>query len=324
MTIFWGNDLTEDTVGLDILGLRAVDQAIESKLVNGITTISLRGRYFSLLPWALAEFFTLETAGGKATFDSDRLLEFIRRVEFVTVVATHLDSDTEDAGGALGSDLYDELVKEVLAGHAVAFPTAKGGAMLGTYYGPCEALGLLDDAPPSSGSRFRITPRGKAVWECRRNALEGSVALDAIRLGKPITRNIVHDVVAQFSLGALTNSRQEAALLKEALLVAWLPKDDKAREQVVANYNQFIQNIDWIKTHLKEHSDSSAGLIANNYRRCVLGEIHDATSLLWAEYAYRRRCHFALELMLAALTKYLTTEGDSSVETILEAWMNSR
>ena len=70
MTIFWGNDLTEDTVGLDILGLRAVDQAIESKLVNGITTISLRGRYFSLLPWALAEFFTLETAGGKATFDA--------------------------------------------------------------------------------------------------------------------------------------------------------------------------------------------------------------------------------------------------------------
>ena len=39
MEIFWGNPLTIEIKGLDILGVRGIDQAIEEKLVNGITTI---------------------------------------------------------------------------------------------------------------------------------------------------------------------------------------------------------------------------------------------------------------------------------------------
>ena len=57
MEVFWGDALGEETQGLDILGIRTLDQPLETALANGITTISLRGRYFTILPWLIGEFF---------------------------------------------------------------------------------------------------------------------------------------------------------------------------------------------------------------------------------------------------------------------------
>ena len=100
MTFFWGDDLIDSTPGLDILGIRGVDQAVEMSLVNGLTTISQRGRYLSILPWALAEFLTTHASAG---FDWERLISFLRRVEFVTLLATYLDNQKSgaDASGTL-------------------------------------------------------------------------------------------------------------------------------------------------------------------------------------------------------------------------------
>jgi hypothetical protein len=46
-------------------------------------------------------------------FDWDRLIIYLRRVEFVTLVATRLDSDGigVDTTGALGADLHQNQVK---------------------------------------------------------------------------------------------------------------------------------------------------------------------------------------------------------------------
>jgi hypothetical protein len=70
MSLFWGDDLIDQSAGLDILGVRGIDQAVEAALVNGITTISQRGRYFTLLPWALGEFFANELSSARSRFCS--------------------------------------------------------------------------------------------------------------------------------------------------------------------------------------------------------------------------------------------------------------
>ena len=117
MNLCWGDDLLDTTPGLDILGVRGIDQGVELALVNGLTTISQRGRFLSILPWAIGEFLITHASDG---FDWDRLIIHLGRVEFVTLVATRLDIDGHgvDATGALGADLHEDQVKRLLNGES--------------------------------------------------------------------------------------------------------------------------------------------------------------------------------------------------------------
>ena len=121
MTMTWGESLLDTSQGLDILGVRGVDQAVELGLVNGITTISQRARYFSILAWALGEYLVGHASEG---FDWDSLSIYLRRVEFRTLAASRLDSEINgaDASGALGANLHQERLATLINGGTVTFP----------------------------------------------------------------------------------------------------------------------------------------------------------------------------------------------------------
>lgn len=147
MIITWGDDLLDTTQGLDILGVRGIDQGVELGLVNGITTISQRARYFSILPWALGEYLVDHASEG---FDWDSLTVYLRRVEFVTLAASRLDSELNgaDASGALGANLHQEICQSRSKKGPVA------GGILGHFSGSRLRLGArahhIADACPDA------------------------------------------------------------------------------------------------------------------------------------------------------------------------------
>jgi len=317
MTFFWGDDLIDSTPGLDILGIRGVDQAVEMSLVNGLTTISQRGRYLSILPWALAEFLTTHASAG---FDWERLISFLRRVEFVTLLATYLDNQKSgaDASGTLGADLHQDQVKELLAGKPVNLLDEKGGAILGTYLGPCRALGLLVDGDDSIP--YRLTPRGKKIWQVRNERLEGATFTAAISNGGQFTYASAEAAIPTFSLASLAQSSAESSLLHDYLVTPWNPGDDAGKAAVAAAYGRFNGTIGWAKRMLAAQPDNAGGLIVRNFQSCIDGRTVDRISVAWAEYEYRRRCHFSLELLLAALTKHLSELSEAGIVDVVNDW----
>ena len=291
--------------------------------MNGITTISQRARYFLLLPWALGEFFKNETFAGEAEFDWENLTRFLRRVEFVIMSATRLDQTIDDGTGLLGPDVYREELKMFLDGEATEFPTEKGGAMIGTYFRPCAALGLLADGAPGSGVPIRLTPRGKNIWEIKQSALQGSAVLAAIREGARLHRSAVEPVISEFSLGALQNSTAEVRALTEALFVPW-KTGNEAEDKIVADaYQRFASTRQWLTRSINGNPSWSPNTLAINYRACATSHDRDDTALAWAEYEFLRRCHFALELLLAALTDQLAISGDASIAEIVASWAST-
>lgn len=320
MSFFWGNDLLDESAGLDILGVRGIDQNVEISLVNGITTISQRARYFLLLPWALGEFFKIETAGGDASFDWESLMRFIRRVEFVIMSATRIDQTIDDGTGLLGPDVYRDELAMLLNGEATDFPTEKGGAMLGTYFRPCAALGLLADGAPGSGVPIRLTPRGTSVWEIKQHALEGAAVIRAIHQGTQLHRSVIEPVVSEFSVGALKDNRAEANALREALFVSW-KTGNKAEDEIISGaYQRFTNTRQWLARTINGNPSWPPNILTTNYRACATSHDSDDTGLAWAEYEFLRRCHFAQELLLAALTDQLAISGDASVDEIVASW----
>lgn len=74
---------------------------------------------------------------------------------------------------------------------------------------------------------------------------------------------------------------------------------------------------------LASDPDNASGLLLRNLRRCIEGKSQDRISFAWAEYEYRRRCHFALELLLAALPTSLAEFEEASIAQIVAEWMRS-
>lgn len=125
MRDFWNNDILEDTSGLDIICVSALDQGIEANLVNGVTTVSARGRYFSILPWAIGPYYKM--AAGQCT--ATGLYGFLTRMEFLINAAC--DADKKRAGGAiLGSNVYIEAMRKIRSGERVPLPQNATGSRI--------------------------------------------------------------------------------------------------------------------------------------------------------------------------------------------------
>ena len=323
MNTFWNSGERDKIEGLDVLGLRQFDQALERRWVAGITTISFRARYLTLLPWLLAELYEYELRrhDGRATITPDRLSEVLARLKFVVLAASASGTEWGESGstlGVLGSRVYREELAELGETGTIAIPSQGGSDVYGTYVMPCRGFGLLTDSHGRDGVPIAIAPRGSALRKPRAWVPGYETIRKLLLEGGSITKEHLRVVGPHFSVNGLANDPSE-----RDSLVNWMFEPYHDSPGVTRTYDRFTMTIKWAASLIGTGTMTAADLIALNFRRVVETVPSSVThaQLAWMEYELRRRTHFACELLLADLTGTLQDLATGTVDAVAARWM---
>ncbi len=181
-------------------------------------------------------------------------------------------------------------------------------------------FGLLN-APADTKGPPQITPRGQQIADIRRTSLSQSVLTELILDGGTLAKDDLMLGGQYFSVNGLASCPQEAALLKEAFFLPYHTAPD-IQQIVEQSYRRFAETVSWALGNLEHGVHSSDELIATNYRAGVKaeGESLSEVQLGWLEYELRQRVHFALELLLSAITDTLLDLTEGTIENVFSEW----
>lgn len=325
MNWFWNSGEKVLIRGLDIMGLRQLDQNIESEWVAGITTISNRARYLSLLPWIFATYYKkiLSSNSNQLVVDWDEIEAILARLEFVVLAATQQSDDWGETGpktGMIGMETHAVDLETLEKEGEIKIPDSKVLDALGTYIMPCRAFGLLNINRDTNGAHVVLTPRGEEIYEARRSALINSRITELILEGGILQHSLLLEEGRHFSANGIASNPEEERVFLEALLEPYSEKP-----LVQKRYNNFRKTIRWSLAQVSDQSGSTASkLIYENYSHLVLHGANstggDEAGLAWFDYDLHRRAHFALEAFLSALTNTLSDLDGASIRSVVDYW----
>jgi len=323
MEYFWNTGEDKLSGGLDILGVRQLDRAIEGDWIAGITTISPRARYLSLLPWVLTEYYQSDRAQHKGgiIWDAEHVHQILHRLEFVILAASDAGShwgETGDTRGILGSDRHSGRLTEFRERGSVPLPKTPGAEVYNTYVMPCRAFGLLDVSYAADELPVRIPPRGQQLHDARSTGETPGILTQLVLGGGRLTFEALQEEGHHFSVNGLASTPKEL----ESLITSFI-EPYSTDTSVTEEYERFVDTLRWALLGTSENSMTGDTLIASNFSAVLATSPSDVSNVeaKWAEYELRRRAHFSLELLLSAFSEALQEIGSGTVEDVINRWM---
>ncbi len=314
MQLHWNSRYRDLIGGLDILGVRQVDQSLELELVGGLTTVAPRARYLSLLTWALSAMYEhgKSTDGAELHGTLAQQNAVLTRFEFLVAVATQVGARTGEPGsttGIVGSDVYREALFQVSEEGGSALPDARRPGVLNAYGSPMQGFGLTHQV---AGGPLAIAPRGRELFD----SMGIPDAVTALLFeGHALAPSNVEVVSEHLSLNGLQRNQSE----RIALLAALDEAAPSGGSRAVARTERFRATRVWAIRMLEQAPSSADGLVDRAYADLVQGRASTPIAMQWGEVALRKRVHFALELLLSALAATVEPNRGSSVTEVIES-----
>lgn len=330
MNSFWNKGEKDIIQGLDVLGLRSIDQHIETQLLASITTISIRARYLSLIPWIVGEFF--DSYKDEASLDSDMfrqlLMQIFDRLELVLILATNHEKELDStvlATGIIGAEVHKEITDELNAQGEIDIIFLKEKSTgsnytnptYGTYYNPCRGFGLLESSPTAP---VALPPNGMAIYKARKKMIKREDGvLSWLLEGGHLTKEMITQEAQYFSIDNIESIPKEMQLLQEAFLIPFSYESS----DVLESYTKFNNTIVWTLKQLSEPKKPQE-LISDNFDYCIQEEAINLKEieLNWFEFELRRRVHFSLELLLKALSHTLDELNGATAVQVVNNWLD--
>jgi hypothetical protein len=320
MDTFWNSGEGNQIRGLDILGVRNLDQGIEKEWVAGITTISNRARYFSLLPWLVGLY--RESLGEDFNPDDywEGLSTLLARFEFVLIVCSRMGAEWGESGlttGMIGPDVHSDKVGQFLKDGIVMVPEEKDHGIYGTYFNPCKYFGILDSQTIQNQPIAILPPRGDQLFQTLHLSLKNLELTNLILEGGAIDRDTVLEEGSFFSINNFDAIDAEKPLLQEYFSTPYTDTTD-----TVEGYQKFRSTISWIVDAIDSDAQITPySAIGSNYQSCLDNyETALPVHLAWADYEMHRRVHFSLECLLSGFTAELIDMDGTTVSGIVGAW----
>ncbi len=317
MDIFWNTGESQKIKGLDILGVRKIDQGIEKPWVAGITSISYRARYLSLLPWALVTYFEhrIGSDGGESTYDPSDLRKFLSRLEVIILASSILSKPGEEVPrvvGALGPEIYASIINSLKEKGKAELEPDHGGAIIAVYIMPCQGFGIL-----KSGLPIQVTQRGQTLYQIRQKHLEKCSLIPKLWNGGEITTAEILKWRDHFSLlGLKTNEAQEERICLAKYFL------EQYNSESNEHYYRFRSTVQWILSFAQNNGVSSMGLLNAEYKTNLSKKrpSPDEVQKTWVNYELRRRGHFALELLFSSFSDTLSALEGGSLGDVIQDW----
>lgn len=324
MNFQWNSGEGQKIRGLDILGVRNLDQSIERQWVAGITTISNRARYLSLVTWGVGLYHQSLKLDENDQYELNEywsgLTRYLARLEFITLACTKAGKSWGESGkttGMIGPDVHSGKLDSFFKSGAVKVPEAKEHNLFGTYIGSCRAFGMLDTRTIGDKSVVVLKPRGTEIFDAMHKVLCDKKVTSLIEHGGTITKDVVDEEGRYFSINDTASIESEQRLLQQYFLTTYSNLDS-----IDSKYRRFSQTFNWIVDAISENNAISPNqIIQQNFLRCVANH-SDRTDveLGWFDYELHRLVHYSMELLLSAFTEELVNLDGGSVNDVIAEW----